>query len=58
MLVHRLRSVACLQLACQSSDVDALSALEGDLWPLLTPLQNELLHRVIEELTHPAGEPM
>ena len=43
-------------MACQSKDLDALRALQVDLWPLLTAEQNQLLHLVIEEQTHPSGE--
>ncbi|GFO02261.1 factor viii intron 22 protein-like [Plakobranchus ocellatus] len=43
-------------MACQSQDLMSLNALQKDLWPLLNPEQNQLLHYVIQELTHPSGE--
>ncbi|XP_076459467.1 40-kDa huntingtin-associated protein-like [Babylonia areolata] len=43
-------------MACQSKDLDALRALQSDLWPLLLPEQNQLLHLVIQEMAHPSGE--
>ncbi|KAK7501479.1 hypothetical protein BaRGS_00007283 [Batillaria attramentaria] len=43
-------------MACQSKDLEALRALQSDLWPLLRPEQNQLLHLVIQELAHPSGE--
>ena len=45
-----------LVMACQSQDLESLQALQVDLWPMLTPQQNQLLHLVIEELSHPSGE--
>jgi len=43
-------------MACQSHDLASLRALQKDLWPMLDPEQNELLHLVIQELAHPSGE--
>ncbi|PVD39529.1 hypothetical protein C0Q70_02163 [Pomacea canaliculata] len=43
-------------MACQSKDLESLRALQLDLWPLLRPEQNQLLHLVIQELAHPSGE--
>ncbi|XP_041362327.1 40-kDa huntingtin-associated protein-like [Gigantopelta aegis] len=43
-------------MACQSRDVESLQSLQIDLWPNLTTEQNELLHLVIQELSHPSGE--
>ncbi|KAK2156634.1 hypothetical protein LSH36_208g01049 [Paralvinella palmiformis] len=43
-------------MACQSKDLESLNSLQVELWPLLSAEQNHLLHLVIQELTHPAGE--
>ena len=43
-------------MACQSHDIEALQAIQVELWPMLSPEQNELLHHVIKELAHPSGE--
>ncbi|KAL3876320.1 hypothetical protein ACJMK2_034182 [Sinanodonta woodiana] len=43
-------------MACQSHDLEALRAIQVELWPLLNEEQNEMLHEVIQELTHPSGE--
>ncbi len=44
------------QMACQSKDLDSLSCLQVELWPMLSAEQQNLLHLVIEELNHPLGE--
>ncbi|BFZ18061.1 hypothetical protein BsWGS_21100 [Bradybaena similaris] len=43
-------------LACQSQDLVSLKALQKELWLLLDCEQNQLLHFVIQELSHPSGE--
>lgn len=43
------------QMACQSSDMKSLKALQADLWPLLTTEQNHLLHLVLTEHSKPSG---
>jgi hypothetical protein len=43
-------------MACQAKDLDGLRSLQSDLWPVLLPEQNQLLHLVIQELAHPFGE--
>lgn len=43
-------------MACQSKDIESLNSLQVELWPLLSAEQNQLLHLVIQELAHPAGE--
>ncbi|XP_046572881.1 40-kDa huntingtin-associated protein-like [Haliotis rubra] len=43
-------------MACQSHDLGCLQALQTDLWPYLNTEQNQILHLVIQELSHPAGE--
>lgn len=45
-----------LVMACQSRDFSSLKLLQKDLWPLLSAEQNQLLHLVIRELSHPSGE--
>ncbi|XP_076075099.1 40-kDa huntingtin-associated protein-like isoform X1 [Mytilus galloprovincialis] len=45
-----------LVMACQSRDFPSLRLLQKDLWPLLSAEQNQLLHLVIKELSHPSGE--
>ncbi|XP_064644443.1 40-kDa huntingtin-associated protein-like [Lineus longissimus] len=43
-------------MACQSKDIESLRKLQVELWPLLNAEQNELIHLVTDELTHPSGE--
>ncbi|XP_064374496.1 40-kDa huntingtin-associated protein-like [Dromaius novaehollandiae] len=43
-------------LACQEKDLEALKALQAELWPLLSAEQNHLLHLVLQEMTSPAGQ--
>uniref|UniRef100_A0A8B9NJ74 F8I2 protein n=1 Tax=Accipiter nisus TaxID=211598 RepID=A0A8B9NJ74_9AVES len=43
-------------LACQEKDAEALKALQGELWPLLSAEQNHLLHLVLQEMLSPAGQ--
>ncbi|XP_045212398.1 40-kDa huntingtin-associated protein-like isoform X1 [Mercenaria mercenaria] len=43
-------------MACQSHDIEAIQAIQVELWPMLSAEQNELLHHVIQELAHPSGE--
>ncbi|NWT02222.1 F8I2 protein, partial [Mionectes macconnelli] len=43
-------------LACQEKDVEALKALQAELWPLLSAEQNHLLHLVLQEMLSPAGQ--
>ncbi|NXN97484.1 F8I2 protein, partial [Rhinopomastus cyanomelas] len=43
-------------LACQEKDVEALKALQAELWPLLSAEQNHLLHLVLQEMLNPAGQ--
>ena len=43
-------------MACQSKDLESLRAIQVELWPLFSEEQNQLLHLVITELTHPSGE--
>ncbi|XP_071813220.1 40-kDa huntingtin-associated protein-like isoform X1 [Apostichopus japonicus] len=38
-------------MACQSKDVEALQALQTDLWKHFTAEQNHLLHLVVEQIT-------
>uniref|UniRef100_V9L6M0 Coagulation factor VIII-associated 1 n=1 Tax=Callorhinchus milii TaxID=7868 RepID=V9L6M0_CALMI len=42
-------------MACQERDVDSLRQLQVELWPLLTPEQNHLLHLVLQESQSPSG---
>lgn len=42
-------------MACQSQDLESLSSLQVELWPMLSAEQNQLLHLVVEELSRPAG---
>ncbi|CAE1331097.1 F8A [Acanthosepion pharaonis] len=39
-------------MACQSRDLDSLRSLQVELWPVLSSEQNQLLHLIIEELSH------
>jgi len=43
-------------MACQSRDFDSLHSLQTELWPLLSPEQNHIVHLVLQELSHPSGE--
>ncbi|XP_068813619.1 40-kDa huntingtin-associated protein-like [Struthio camelus] len=43
-------------LACQEKDLEALKALQAELWPLLSAEQNHLLHLVLQEMTSPSGQ--
>ncbi|KAK6170110.1 hypothetical protein SNE40_018585 [Patella caerulea] len=43
-------------MACQSRDIESLQALQTEIWPMLTAEQNQILHLVIQELSHPSGE--
>ena len=45
-----------LKMACQSKDLESLRAIQVELWPLFSEEQNQLLHLVITELSHPSGE--
>lgn len=42
-------------MACQERDIDSLRQLQVELWPLLTPEQNHLLHLVSQESQSPSG---
>ncbi|CAH1794946.1 unnamed protein product [Owenia fusiformis] len=39
-------------MACQSKDLNSIRLLQTELWPHLSAEQNEILHLVIEELSH------
>ncbi|KAJ7310274.1 hypothetical protein JRQ81_007174 [Phrynocephalus forsythii] len=43
-------------VACQEKDLEALQALQKELWPLLTAEQNHLLHLVVQEMVSPSGQ--
>ncbi|XP_039621615.1 40-kDa huntingtin-associated protein [Polypterus senegalus] len=43
-------------MACQEKDVDSLKSLQTELWALLTPEQNHLLHLVVLERIQPSGQ--
>ncbi|KAJ6633581.1 hypothetical protein lerEdw1_014468 [Lerista edwardsae] len=43
-------------MACQEKDLEALKVLQKELWPLLTPEQNHLLHLVVQEMISPSGQ--
>ncbi|XP_067327655.1 40-kDa huntingtin-associated protein-like [Anolis sagrei] len=43
-------------MACQEKDLEALKALQKELWPLLSPEQNHLLHLVLQEMIRPSGQ--
>ncbi|XP_075797360.1 40-kDa huntingtin-associated protein-like [Pelodiscus sinensis] len=43
-------------MACQEKDLEALKVLQAELWPLLSPEQNHLLHLVLQEMISPAGQ--
>nr|XP_003223434.1 PREDICTED: factor VIII intron 22 protein [Anolis carolinensis] len=43
-------------IACQEKDLEALKALQKELWPLLNPEQNHLLHLVLQEMIRPSGQ--
>ncbi|CAI5793679.1 factor VIII intron 22 protein-like [Podarcis lilfordi] len=45
-------------MACQEKDLEALKVLQKELWPLLTPEQNHLLHLVVQEMISPSGSGM
>ncbi|EMP39128.1 Factor VIII intron 22 protein [Chelonia mydas] len=42
-------------MACQEKDLEALKVLQAELWPLLSPEQNHLLHLVLQEMISPSG---
>uniref|UniRef100_UPI00398F75DB 40-kDa huntingtin-associated protein n=1 Tax=Pristiophorus japonicus TaxID=55135 RepID=UPI00398F75DB len=42
-------------MACQEKDLESLKVLQVELWPLLTPEQNHLLHLVLQEVMAPSG---
>ncbi|XP_072889681.1 40-kDa huntingtin-associated protein [Hemitrygon akajei] len=42
-------------MACQEKDLESLKVLQVELWPLLTPEQNHLLHLVLQEMVAPSG---
>ncbi|XP_038639757.1 40-kDa huntingtin-associated protein [Scyliorhinus canicula] len=42
-------------MACQEKDLESLKVLQVELWPLLTPEQNHLLHLVLQEVLTPSG---
>lgn len=42
-------------MACQSRDLESLRCLQVELWPQLTPIENHLLHLVIQEISRPSG---
>lgn len=42
-------------MACQSRDLGALKSLRNDLWPLLSPEQNHLLHELVHRMTESIG---
>ncbi|XP_051899002.1 40-kDa huntingtin-associated protein isoform X1 [Pristis pectinata] len=42
-------------MACQEKDLESLKVLQVELWPLLTPEQNHLLHLVLQEMMAPSG---
>ncbi|XP_069470672.1 40-kDa huntingtin-associated protein-like isoform X2 [Ambystoma mexicanum] len=43
-------------MACQEKDNESLKVLQVELWPLLTPEQNHLLHLLLEEMISPWGQ--
>ncbi|XP_019376549.1 PREDICTED: factor VIII intron 22 protein-like [Gavialis gangeticus] len=43
-------------MACQEKDLEALKVLQAELWPLLSPEQNHLLHLVLQEMISPSGQ--
>ncbi|XP_054852497.1 40-kDa huntingtin-associated protein-like [Eublepharis macularius] len=43
-------------MACQEKDLEALKVLQKELWVLLTPEQNHLLHLVVQEMISPSGQ--
>ncbi|XP_062997725.1 40-kDa huntingtin-associated protein-like [Elgaria multicarinata webbii] len=43
-------------MACQEKDPESLKVLQKELWPLLTPEQNHLLHLVLQEMISPSGQ--
>ncbi|ESO84215.1 hypothetical protein LOTGIDRAFT_203270 [Lottia gigantea] len=43
-------------MACQSRDIESLQALQTEIWPMLSAEQNQILHLVIQEISHPTGE--
>ncbi|KAF7244946.1 Factor VIII intron 22 protein [Varanus komodoensis] len=43
-------------MACQEKDLEALKVLQKELWPLLTPEQNHILHLVVQEMISPSGQ--
>ncbi|XP_003802783.1 factor VIII intron 22 protein [Otolemur garnettii] len=45
-----------LVMATQEKDTEAIKALQVDMWPLLTPEQNHLLHLVLQETISPSGQ--
>ena len=56
-IFYSSNSIKCLfKMACQSKDLESLRAIQVELWPLFSEEQNQLLHLVITELSHPSGE--
>lgn len=43
------------QLACQSSDIEALKSLQLEVWPMLNTEQNKLLHLIVNNVERAAG---
>lgn len=43
-------------MACQEKDIDSLKSLQTELWPLLSPEQNQLLHLLVLERVCPSGQ--
>ncbi|MBN3300383.1 F8I2 protein, partial [Amia calva] len=43
-------------MACQEKDIESLKSLQTELWPLLSPEQNHLLHLVLMERVAPSGQ--
>ncbi|XP_069053220.1 40-kDa huntingtin-associated protein [Lepisosteus oculatus] len=43
-------------MACQEKDIESLKSLQTELWPLLSPEQNHLLHLVLQERVAPSGQ--
>ncbi|XP_004624518.1 factor VIII intron 22 protein-like, partial [Octodon degus] len=45
-----------LVMAAQEKDIEAIKALQVEMWPLLTAEQNHLLHLVLQETISPSGQ--
>lgn len=43
-------------MACQEKDIESLKILQVELWPLVTPEQNHLLHLLLQEIMYPWGQ--